>query len=83
MCPHFTYRSGCQLPVFNDIISLVLGVSLAVGQRTLTPRAEVRILHPQPIMNRNHKPQIAYFLHPKSPHRMLHPPKADSSMTMN
>ena len=27
---------------------MALGVSLVVGQRTLTPRAEVRALHPQP-----------------------------------
>ena len=27
---------------------LALGISLAVGQRTLNPNTEVRILHPQP-----------------------------------
>ena len=40
----------------------VLGISLAVGQRTLDPRAQVRILDPQPVFSI--KPQEYYCNHP-------------------
>ena len=38
-----------------------LGISLAVGQRTLDPRAQVRILDPQPVLVLS-SPQISFNL---------------------